>query len=168
MLTESMAHRLNEQITSELAASQLYLQMSLACEAMGLSGAGGFFRSHVSEEISHRDKLVDYMVESDAVVSLQSVDAPEPGWTNLVDMVRGAYEHEQQVTDQIHALARAALNEDDFSTFNMLQWFVAEQREEMMLFRDVTEYLRVTGFTGETGDQMVNMDRYLAERAKGN
>jgi hypothetical protein len=35
-----------------------------------------------------------------------------------------------------------------------------------MLFRDVTEYVRVTGFTGESGDQMVNMDRYLAERAK--
>jgi len=166
MLSKQLSEMLNEQITSELEASQIYLQMSLVCESLGLAGAGAFFRSHVSEEISHRDKLVDYMVESDAVVSLQSIDAPKADWVNLVEMLSSAYKHEQRVTDQIHRLARAALDEDDFGTFNMLQWFVAEQREEMMLFRDVTEYVRVTGFTGEFGDQMVNMDRYLAERAK--
>ncbi len=166
LLSEPIADKLNDQITSELAASQLYLQMSLACEAMGLSGAGAFFRSHVAEEIEHRDHIIDYMIESDAVVNLQPIPAPEANWTSLVDMVHSAYAHEKKVTEQINALTKAAFAEDDFSTFNMLQWFVAEQREEMMLFGDVVEYMNVAGFTGDTGDQMVNMDKYLRKLSK--
>ncbi len=140
--------------------------MSLACEAMGLSGAGAFFRSHVAEEIQHRDRIIDYMIESDAVVNLQTIPAPKANWKSLVDMVHSAYDHEKKVTDQINSLTKAALAEDDFSTFNMLQWFVAEQREEMMLFGDVVEFMNVAGFTGDTGDQMVNMDNYLRKLSK--
>lgn len=87
-------------------------------------------------------------------------------YKDLVAIINAAYEPEQVVTDQINKLARFALDHDDFSTFNMLQWFIAEQREQMMLFRGIVDYIRITGFN--TGDEMVNMDRYLtAISAKG-
>ena len=161
MLSPVIVEKLNSQITSEANASQIYLQMCLWCEERGLQGAGAFFRSHVAEEISHRDRLVDYMIESDAKIALEALPAPRADYQDLIEVINVAYEHEQFVTKQIHDLARIALDADDFSTFNMLQWFIAEQREELMLFRGIVDYIRLSGFDGTGGDEMVNMNRYL-------
>lgn len=166
MIDSSIVERLNHQITSEASAAQLYLQMSLWCEDQGLSGAGAFFRSHVEEELGHRAQLVDYLIESNASVTLEAIPAPRSQFADLIEMINAAYEHEQLVTSQIHSLARAALDIDDFSTFNMLQWFVAEQREELRLFRGIVDYIALTGFTGKGGDEMVNMNEYLATLVK--
>lgn len=166
-LKPQIIDQLNAQITSEANASQTYLQMSLWCEDRGLEGAAKFFRTHVSEEMTHRDRLVDYMIESDAPVRLEAIPAPPADYKDLIAVVNAAYEHEQKVTDEIHSLARLALDENDFSTFNMLQWFIAEQREEEMLFRGVLDYVRLSGFDGTGGDEMVNMNKYLAGLVAG-
>ncbi|MEW6764276.1 MAG: ferritin [Pseudomonadota bacterium] len=167
MLKPNVIELLNAQITHETHASQLYLQMALWCDERGMHGAAAFFRSHVPEEIAHRDKLVDYMIESGAPVRIEAIPAPRAEYKNLVDVLQAAYEHEQKVTAQIHHLAEVALDERDFSTFNMLQWFIAEQREEIVLFRGVVEHIELTGFTGENGTAMVNMNRYLHRLVTG-
>ena len=161
MLKPELVEKLNEQITSEANAAQIYLQMCLWCEDLGLAGAAAFFRSHVSEEMSHRDRLVDYMIECDAKVALEAIPAPRADYKDLIEVINVAYAHEQMVTKQIHDLARIALDDDDFSTFNMLQWFIAEQREELMLFRGIVDYMKLAGFTGGPGDALVNLDKFL-------
>jgi ferritin len=138
----------------------------LWCEARGLQGAGSFLLSHVAEEIGHRDKLVSYMVESGAAVQLEAVPAPRSDFASLVEVLETATAHEALVSEQINDLARAALDENDFNTFNMLQWFIAEQREEMVLVRGIIDYINLAGFTGEGGDEMVNINLYLAELSK--
>lgn len=162
MIHEDLIGPLNDQITSEAFASQVYLQMSLWTEARGMPGASAFFRSHVDEEMGHRNRLVDYMIECDAAVRLQQIPAPDADFDSLVSVVNAAYEHEQMVTQQIDALASLALDRRDFNTFNMLQWFIAEQREELVLFRGIVDYMALAGFTGGPGDALVNLDRYLA------
>jgi len=59
------------------------------------------------------------------------------------------------------ALASLALDRRDFNTFNMLQWFIAEQREELVLFRGIVDYMKLAGFTGGPGDALVNLDKFL-------
>jgi ferritin len=167
MLAANIVSLLNEQVTHEAHAAQLYLQMAMWCEDKGMHGAATFFRSHVSEEMGHRDKLVDYMVESDAKVTIQAIPAPQAEYDNLVEVLKAAYAHEQKVTAQIHHLAAVSLEEKDFSTFNMLQWFIAEQREEIMLFRGIVEHITLTGFTGDNGTAMVQMNRYLHHLVAG-
>ncbi|MDM7321920.1 MAG: ferritin [Gammaproteobacteria bacterium] len=167
MLKENIVELLNAQITHETYAAQLYLQMAMWCEERGMRGAASFFRSHVPEEMNHRDKLVNYMVESGAKVLIDAVPAPRADFDNLVEVLRAAYAHEQKVTAQIHHIAATALDEKDFSTFNMLQWFIAEQREELVLFRGIVEHIELTGFTGENGVAMVQMNRYLHRLASG-
>lgn len=166
MIKPSVVELLNKQITSEAMASQIYLQMSLWCEEQGLPGAGQFFRSHSDEELGHRAKLIDFVVESNATVTLEAVPAPRSEFSDLIEVINAAYEHEQVVTEQIHSLARAALDVDDFSTFNMLQWFVAEQREELVLFRGLVDFIALSGFTGEGGDGLVNLNAHLAGLAR--
>jgi hypothetical protein len=41
-----------------------------------LSGAAAFFRQHVPEELMHRDKFIDYLIECDAPVTVGAVAAP--------------------------------------------------------------------------------------------
>jgi len=161
MLKANIVELINAQITNETHAAQLYLQMAMWCEERGMHGAATFFRSHVPEEMLHRDKFVDYMVESGAQVLIGAVPAPRAEYDNLVEVLQAAYAHEQKVTAQIHNLADVAMQEKDFSTFNMLQWFISEQREEILLFRGIVEYIDLTSFTGENGTAMVQMNRYL-------
>ena len=161
MIKSEIVDLLNAQVTNETHAAQLYLQMAMWCEDRGMHGAASFFRAHVPEEMSHRDKLVNYMVESGASVHIGAIPAPRAEYADLVEVLQAAYEHEQKVTAQIHHLAAVALDAKDFNTFNMLQWFIAEQREEIVLFRGVVEHIKLTGFTGDNGTAMVNMNRYL-------
>ena len=161
MIHADLVQPINDQITSEAYASQLYLQMSMWAEDQGLPGASKFFRGHVAEEMDHRNRLVDYLVECDASVRLQAIPAPTAEFESLVSIINAAYAHEKMVTEQIDALASLALDRRDFNTFNMLQWFIAEQREELVLFRGIVDYMKLAGFTGGPGDALVNLDRFL-------
>ena len=165
MLKPEMIAKLNEQITAEMYASNLYLQMSAWCETQGLSGAAAFFRQHVPEELSHRDKFIDYLIECDAPVTVGAVAAPPTEFKNLVDVINKAFEHELKVTALINAMAEMALDFKDFNTFNMLQFFIAEQREEEVLFRGILDQVKLVAFKGETGEAMYLINQYLQRLA---
>ncbi len=161
MIHDDLIQPLSHQLTHEAYSSQLYLQMSLWAEDQGMPGAAAFFRGHVAEEMMHRDRLLSYLIEAGAPVRLEAVPAPEADYANLVEIIKAAYEHEQLVTKQIDDLTLVAFDKRDFNTFNTLQWFVAEQREEIVLFRGIVDYMKLAGFTGAPGDALVNLDRYL-------
>jgi ferritin len=165
MLKAEVVQQINQQITSEMYAANLYLQMSAWCEKQGLSGAAAFFRKHVPEEISHRDKFVDYLIDCDADVVISQVPAPNAQYKSLVDVIHSAYEHEQKITKQVHALAELAMAHKDFNTFNMLQFFISEQREEENLFRSILDQVKLVAFQGETGAAMFHINNYLNDLA---
>ena len=52
------------------------------------------------------------------------------------------------MTASINALVEASLKEKDYATFNFLQWYVAEQREEEGLFRTILDKLAMIGPDG--------------------
>ncbi len=166
MINDDLVGPINDQITSEAYASQLYLQMSLWAEDQGLPGASAFFRGHVAEEMDHRNRLVDYLIECDAPVRLQTIPAPPADYDSLVSIINAAYAHEKKVTGQIDDLASLALDRRDFNTFNMLQWFIAEQREELVLFRGIVDYMKLAGFTGGPGDALINLDKFLVTQCQ--
>ena len=59
------------------------------------------------------------------------------------------YEHEQMITQKINELAHAAFTNHDYSTFNFLQWYVAEQHEEEKLFKSIVDKIRLVGEDGK-------------------
>ena len=56
--------------------------------------------------------------------------------------------HEKFVTSKINELADTAFQEKDYSTFNFLQWYVAEQHEEENLFNTILDKMRIIGTEG--------------------
>ena len=163
MLAKAMVDKLNEQINLEFFSSNLYLQMSAWCEDKGFEGAAAFLRTHAAEEMGHMQRLFTYVSETGALPILGAIDAPKYEYTSLGDVFRETYEHEQLITEKINKLAHVAFSAQDYSTFNFLQWYVAEQHEEEKLFKGILDKIELVG---EDGKALFFIDKDLAEMAK--
>ena len=149
MLTDRMVSRLNEQINLEFYSSNLYLQMSSWCESQGLEGCSGFLRLHANEEMTHMQRLFTYVNETGAMAVLGQINAPPTSFESIVEVFQKTYEHECLVTSKINELADTAFGEKDYSTFNFLQWYVAEQHEEEALFKSILDKIQIIGTDGK-------------------
>ncbi|MBM7037607.1 non-heme ferritin [Vibrio ulleungensis] len=163
MLSQSMVEKLNEQINLEFFSSNLYLQMSAWCEDKGFEGAAEFLRVHAAEEMEHMQRLFTYVSETGALPILGAIEAPKHDFTSLGDVFRETYEHECMITERINKLAHVAFESQDYSTFNFLQWYVAEQHEEEKLFKGILDKLELVG---ENGQALFFIDKDLAAMAK--
>ncbi|KFD17067.1 MULTISPECIES: non-heme ferritin [Tatumella] len=141
MLSADMISRLNDQLNLEFYSANLYLQMSAWCADKGFEGAASFLKKHSREEMEHMQRLFDYLSDTGALPVLGSIEAPPVTFESLSDVFAQTYEHEQLITGKINELAHAAMTTHDYSTFNFLQWYVAEQHEEEKIFKTVLDKL---------------------------
>lgn len=158
-----MVDKLNDQINLEFFSSNLYLQMSAWCEEQGFEGAAEFMRKHAIEEMEHMNRLFTYVSETGALPILGTIEAPSHQFASLGDVFQETYKHECLVTERINSLAHAAFQSQDYSTFNFLQWYVAEQHEEEKLFKGILDKIELVG---ENGQALFFIDKDLAELAK--
>ena len=148
MLTNTMIEKLNEQINIEFYSSNLYLQMSAWCETKGFEGSAKFLRLHAEEEMEHMMRVFTYIGEAGALAVLGTIDAPPTEFESLQAIFSMALHHERGVTQAINDRAALAFEEKDFSTFNFLQWFIAEQHEEEGLFNGINDKFEIIGDDG--------------------
>ncbi len=148
MLSDKMLKALNEQITLEFYSSNLYLQMSSWCEFNALDGCAKFLKSHAAEEMEHMQRLFTYVNETGGLAIVGQIDAPPVEFKSISEIFQETYEHEVYITSKINKLAKIAQQEDDFSTFNFLQWYVAEQHEEEKLFKSIIDKIEMIGPSG--------------------
>ncbi|WP_113625853.1 non-heme ferritin [Pectobacterium peruviense] len=141
MLKKEMIQKLNEQLNLEFYSANLYLQMSAWCGDKGFEGASSFLKTHSQEEMQHMQRLFDYLDDTGSLPVLGAIAAPPIDFDSLADVFKLTYEHEQLITAKINELAHAAMALQDYSTFNFLQWYVAEQHEEEKLFRSILDKL---------------------------
>ena len=148
MLTNKMLDNLNEQINVEFYSSNLYLQMASWCESKGLEGCADFLKSHADEEMGHMHRLFTYVNECGALAKIGAIDAPPTDFKSIDHVFETTLEHERFVTRKINELADVAFQQKDYSTFNFLQWYVAEQHEEEKLFNTILDKIRIIGTEG--------------------
>ncbi|APC12082.1 MULTISPECIES: non-heme ferritin [Providencia] len=158
MLTTDMVNKLNEQLNLEFYSANLYLQMSAWCSDKGYEGAAAFLKSHSQEEMEHMQRLFDYLSDTGALPLLGQIAAPPVAFKSIADVFTQTYEHEQLITREINKLAHLAMTTQDYSTFNFLQWYVAEQHEEEKLFKSVLDKLDMVG---ESGKALFLLDKDL-------
>jgi ferritin len=145
MLNPKLIDRLNEQIHLEFSSSNMYLQMSAWCEVHGYGGAAFFLRKHSGEEMEHMHKLFGYLNGQGSMALVGQIDAPPVDFKSLPEVFQRALEHEKHVTNKINDLVEQSLLLKDYATFNFLQWYVAEQREEETLFTDIVAKIELLG-----------------------
>ena len=161
MLNQDISKLLNDQVNAEFYASNVYLQLSAWCDHKGLEGSAAFFRGHSLEERTHMDKIFDYLTECGQEVILESLPKPPCDFDNLLDAINSAYAHELKVSAMIKNIAKAADEAGDYTTFNFIEWFIAEQHEEEVLFGKILDKVKILDFKGEPGEKLHIMDNYL-------
>ncbi len=131
MAAARFVERLNHQIAYEFAASQQYIANAVYYDAETLPRLAAFFYAQAVEERNHAMMMVEYLLDSDSVVTIPGVDAPETAFSDVVAPVALALEQERRVSDQIGELMGVAREESDFLSEQFVQWFLKEQVEEV-------------------------------------
>ena len=145
MISKKMEKALNVQIGLEGYASFLYLAMSAWCDKEGLKGCTEFMRRQSEEEQMHMMKIFDYVSEVDGYPLTPAIKQPPSKFNSIQKLFEEVYAHEQKVTKSIHKLVSLAKAEDDYTTFEFLQWYVMEQREEEDQMRTILDRIKIIG-----------------------
>ncbi len=132
-LSKTTIQKINEQIARENHASFHYLQMASWCEQKGYDGAATLLQRQSADERMHMLKFIDYLHEMDSMPQTPPTPAIETSYSSLKEVFILLQKHEKELTGKIHAIVAHTLSIQDFTTFQFLQWFVTEQREEELL-----------------------------------
>jgi ferritin len=130
MLTKRMEEALNKQINEEIYSAHLYLSMSAYCSSQNFNGFANWMQIQYQEEMSHAQKLFNYVHDRGGKVILDAIAKPQNEWNDLIDVFEATLKHEMHISDCINVLADTALEEKDHATSNFLQWYISEQVEE--------------------------------------
>lgn len=163
-LNSKVAEALNKQINNELDASYRYLAMSAYFEAQDLPGFASRFRGHSAEEETHAMRIYDFVAKLGARIELEGISKPQMEYASPVEVLEQALSHEQIVTGQINALFELAHREREYSTQNMLNWFLAEQIEEEDLFSSILDKAKAAG---DDRWNLLLLDQELGQRGDG-
>jgi ferritin len=145
MITKKMEKALNEQISLEGYASFLYLSMASWCDLQGLEGCANFMYRQSEEEREHMLRIFNYISEIDGHALTPAIKQPPHHFDSVREVFDQVYAHEQKVTKAIHQLVALSLEEKDHTTYNFLQWYIEEQREEEALMRTILDKIKIIG-----------------------
>lgn len=145
VLSPKVKANLNEAIMRELEASQLYLHMAMWCDWKGYTGTAKYMREHVSEEREHMMKLYDYILDKDCLPITPQCKTHIEDFKDLKDILLKSLAHEKSVTAFYSKILKEAFSENDQMTFEFLQWFIEEQRDEEIGFKNFLDRLKIIG-----------------------
>lgn len=160
-LRKELEAGLNKQINEEMFSSYLYLSMAAYFESANLPGFANWMRIQTQEETRHGMMFFDYVHSRNGRVLLGKIEAPPTTWKSPLDAFAEAYKHEKHISFCIRTLVKQARHEDDDSTDNFLQWFVAEQVEEEDAAYKIVQQLKLIG---DDRAGLFLIDRELAKR----
>ena len=160
-LSKALAIALNTQMTKEAHASQIYLSYGAWAERNGFGGIANFLFRHAHEERNHMMKILEYILKRGAEVKVVAIPAPPANPTSINDCFEKIFGHEVDNTQAVYTVVKLSLKEEDWATWNFMQWFVKEQTEEETLAMRLLDKIKIAG--GEKADKtsLYSLDRDL-------
>ena len=162
MPSERFVEALNEQIGREFNAAHQYTAVAAYYDRLTFPRLAKFFFEQAEEERGHAMKMVDYLRDTGADLRLGEVGRPKAEFSDHVEPIKLALEHERKVTVSIAALFEIARETNDYASESFMQWFVDEQVEEESTMDDllqvaerVREYpMMLEEFLARDGDEL--------------
>jgi ferritin len=153
---DRFVEQLNAQIGNEFTAHNQYVAVAVHYDALTMPQMAAFFYGQALEERDHAMMMVQYLIDTDAPVTVPGVEAPQNSFTDVVTPVELALAQEKRVTEQINSLLRIAREENDFASEQFLQWFIKEQVEEVATMSDLLAVVR------RNRDDIADIEEYVA------
>ncbi len=160
-LSKTIEAALNEQMTKEAHASQIYLSYASWAAEQGCGGIANFLFRHSNEERNHMMKILEYILKRGGKVKVTEIPAPPADPKSINHCFEKIFEHEVDNTRAVYKVAKMAHSEEDWATWNFMQWFVKEQTEEETLAMELLDKIKIAG--GEKADaaSLYSLDRDL-------
>jgi ferritin len=147
-LTKETEELLNKQIVMEGKSSAAYLSMASWCETKGYETSAQFLYKHSEEERMHMLKLIHYVNTAGGHARQPEITGIKHIFSSLREVFEEVLHHELEVTKSINSIVDHCFQIKDSATFNFLQWYVMEQREEETLARRAVELFSLIGEEG--------------------
>jgi ferritin len=122
---------LQAQVHNEFNASQQYIALAVWFDNEDLPQLAKHFYKQSVEERNHALALVQYMLDTDHHVEIPGSGEVRNEFSGVADLIELALEQEKEVAADIQTLAKAARAEEDYMAEQFVQWFLAEQVEEI-------------------------------------
>lgn len=136
-LSDKITKLLNTQIKNELESSQIYRAISCWLDDKGWIGAQKYFWKNAVEELTHMDKIYEFLFDRNVKSVVPSVGEVEKEFKDIREIVEISLDHEMKITSDWENISEAAISEADNTTYEFSQWFLKEQVEEEKRFRDI-------------------------------
>jgi ferritin len=159
-----MADRINDQINKEIYSAYLYMAMSARMTETGYKGIGNWLMVQFHEEMYHAIKFYNYLQDQGTSVQLKAISVPDFKETAVKELFQHVLEHEKGVTKSIHEIMALAIEEKDYATQVLDQWYVNEQIEEE---KNATEILQAIDLGANTPQGLYLLNIELGKRKLG-
>jgi len=160
-LSKTLTAALNAQMTKEAHASQIYLSYAAWASNQGFEGIANFLFRHAHEERNHMIKILEYILQRGAEVKVSSIPAPPENPINISSCFEKIFEHEVDNTNSVYKVVKMSHEEEDWATWNFMQWFVKEQIEEETLAMNLLDKLKIAGGEKISSNALYSFDRDL-------
>ena len=160
-LSEMLTQALNEQMTKEAHASQIYLSYAAWADNQGYSGIANFLFRHAAEERNHMMKILEYILKRGAKAKVVAIPAPPSDPTSINNCFEKVFEHEVDNTKAVYKIVKLSLDEEDWATWNFMQWFVKEQTEEETLALSLLDKIKIAGGEKATPEALYELNKDL-------
>lgn len=121
-------------IKIEQDSAQIYEAMGTYLNSIYLSNTARWFKTHANEERKHSNWVIKFLEDKNVMAQMPEIAKPEVTWKSLRDVLKGAYEHEEHVTNFWNKAATEALKYADHDSYQFCLYMLKEQREELELF----------------------------------
>ena len=160
-LSKTLAAALNAQMSKEAHASQIYIAYAAWADHQGFGGIANFLFRHAQEERNHMMKILEYILKRGAEVKVTAIPAPGDNPTSVNNCFEKVFEQEVDNTRSIYEVVKLSFDEQDWATWNFMQWFVKEQTEEETLALNLLDKIKIAGGEKMTGNSIYSLDRDL-------
>ena len=155
IISQKLLDTLNQQIANELGASNQYLQIAAYFDGEDLLQLAQVFFDQSDEERDHAMKLVHFVLEAGGELEIPDIPPLQHRFETAAEAVEAALNWEKEVTEQINNLMSIAVDDKDYISQNFLQWFVAEQLEE------ISKMGTILGIVKKAGGNMLMAEQVI-------
>lgn len=159
LISKSLNQAINAQIGRELEASHQYLSIAAYFDGRHLKKFAELFFKQAAEEREHAEKFLKYILDAGGEVVIPAIAAPKATFATAEEAVALSLNWEKEVTNYIYGLVEIAVSEKDYIARQFLDWFVAEQLEEVS---SMEQLLGVVQMSGEKN--LIMLEAYVSHK----
>src|ERR1700761_7467908 len=160
-LSKTLSDALNKQMTKEAQAAETYLSYAAWASNEGYDGIANFLFRHAQEERNHMMKILEYILERGAKPKIEAIPAPPADPTSVQNCFEKVFEQEVDNTKGVYNLVKMSFDEQDWASWNFMQWFVKEQTEEETLALNLLDKIKIAGGLQASPSALYALDREL-------